>query len=194
MIGHWTSRLQGQTGNVSIKLAAGWPRALLERVTYDDDVSGYHPPTLIQNSTFPADKYSHRERIPVHERAFRLHTVTMMMMKPTLIATTLLGAVSGALASVVSSASTKAVLPADFKPPQVFTNANLVHIISLEKNYVKDQINVLIQNTAKEPQDEYYVPFTADQFGRVGGFEAKDRKDAEAGPFTVEAVEYDPLA
>ncbi|KAF4123990.1 oligosaccharyltransferase complex subunit alpha (ribophorin I) [Geosmithia morbida] len=117
------------------------------------------------------------------------------MMKPTLVATALLGAVSSALASVVTSSSGgKAVLPADFEPPQVFTNVNLVHIISLEKNYAKEQINVLVQNSAEEPQDEYYVPFTADQFSRVGGFEVRDRKDADAGPFVVEAVEYDPLA
>ncbi len=80
---------------------------------------------------------------------------------------------------------------AQFQPPQVFKNTNLVHIISLEKNYVKEQINVLVENVSKEPQDEYYVPFTTEQIARVGGFEVKDRKDASSGQFPVEVVEYD---
>ncbi|KAF9880042.1 oligosaccharyltransferase alpha subunit [Colletotrichum karsti] len=84
--------------------------------------------------------------------------------------------------------------PAAFKPPQVFKNANLVHIISLEKNYVKESINVLIENIDKTPQDEYYLPFTPDQMSRIGAFEAKDRKNPEAGPFAADAVEYDPLS
>ncbi|WYZ34683.1 hypothetical protein EsH8_I_000959 [Colletotrichum jinshuiense] len=88
----------------------------------------------------------------------------------------------------------KVNLPATFKPPQVFKNANLVHIVSLEKNYAKESINVLIENIDKQPQDEYYLPFTPDQMSRIGGFEAKDRKNPEAGPFAVDAVEYDPLS
>ncbi|KAH8737260.1 Ribophorin I [Ilyonectria robusta] len=115
-------------------------------------------------------------------------------MKPYSITTALLGFLSTALASATTETqSSKANLPGDFKPPQVFKNANLVHVISLEKNYVKEQINVLVQNIASEPQDEYYLPFTADQLARVGGFEVKDRKDADAGPFAVESVEYDAL-
>jgi oligosaccharyltransferase complex subunit alpha (ribophorin I) len=117
-------------------------------------------------------------------------------MKPFPIATALLGLVSSALVSAAAEApshSRSAVLPADFKPPQVWKNANLVHIISLEKNYAKEQINVIIENVASEPQDEYYLPFNADQFSRIGAFEVKDRKDAAAGPFVAEAVEYDPL-
>ncbi|KAJ0313753.1 hypothetical protein COL5a_003322 [Colletotrichum fioriniae] len=101
---------------------------------------------------------------------------------------------------VASSDSTTAAdkvskvnLPANFKPPQVFKNANLVHIVSLEKNYVKESINVLIENIDKQPQDAYYLPFTPEQMSRIGGFEAKDRKNPEAGPFAVDAVEYDPL-
>ncbi|EEU47882.1 uncharacterized protein NECHADRAFT_90136 [Fusarium vanettenii 77-13-4] len=114
-------------------------------------------------------------------------------MKASAIATALLSFVSTALASATTETS-KVILPADFKPPQVFKNANLVHVISLEKNYVKEQINVLIENVASEPQTNYYVPFTADQLSRVGGFEVKDRKDASAGPFVAEVVEYDTLS
>ncbi|KAF4455472.1 putative oligosaccharyltransferase alpha subunit [Fusarium austroafricanum] len=116
-------------------------------------------------------------------------------MKPFAITTALLSFASATLAGATTESKTsKVILPADFKPPQVFKNANLVHIISLEKNYVKEQINVLVENVAKEPQTEYYVPFTADQLPRVGGFEVKDRKDANAGPFVAETVEYDPLS
>lgn len=112
-------------------------------------------------------------------------------MKSSLIATAFFGLLSTAFASD-SSKTSQVKEPAEFKPPQVFKNANLVHVISLEKNYVKEQINVLIQNVAKEPQDEYYVPFTSEQMSRVGGFEVKDRKDANAGPFVAEALEVDP--
>lgn len=100
-------------------------------------------------------------------------------------------AVSGLLSPVIAAASQSAKLPADFKPPQVFKNANLVHIISLEKNYAKEQINVAIENVSKEPQDEYYLPFTSEQISRVGGFEVKDRKDEGAAPFAAEAVAFD---
>ncbi|KAL2167519.1 hypothetical protein VTG60DRAFT_1142 [Thermothelomyces hinnuleus] len=98
---------------------------------------------------------------------------------------------ASAASSDGKSSSTSTTLPATFKPPQVFKNANLVHIISVEKNYVKENINVLIQNIDKEAQDEYFVPFTADQMSRLGGVEVKDRKDSSAGLFVAEAVELD---
>ena len=112
-------------------------------------------------------------------------------MKPLSLASALLGLLAVEVASS-QPASSKVALPTNFKPPQVFKNANLVHVISLEKNYAKEQINVLVENVSKEPQDSYYLPFTADQMARVGGFEVKDRKDANAGPFVAEQVEYDP--
>ena len=94
--------------------------------------------------------------------------------------------------STNTTASSRVSLPATFKPPQTFKNANLVHIISLEKNYAKEIINTKIENIAKEPQDEYFLPFTPDQMSRVGGIEVKDKKNADAGPFQVDAVEFDP--
>ncbi|KAL2016536.1 hypothetical protein VTK56DRAFT_3430 [Thermocarpiscus australiensis] len=94
-------------------------------------------------------------------------------------------------ASSDKTSSTSTTLPATFKPPQVFKNANLVHVISLEKNYVKENVNVLIENIDKAAQDEYFLPFTADQMSRLGGVEVKDRKDASAGPFVAEPVEFD---
>lgn len=83
----------------------------------------------------------------------------------------------------------KPVLPSVFEPPQVFQNANLVHIISLEKNYAKENINVQIENVDKYPQNEYYVPFNADLISRVGGFEVKDRKNQDIGNFEVDMID-----
>ncbi|KAI2473674.1 Ribophorin I [Annulohypoxylon bovei var. microspora] len=88
--------------------------------------------------------------------------------------------------------SSKVILPATFNPPQVFKNANLVHVISLEKNYAKESINVLIENISSEPQDEYFLPFTSAQLERVGGIEVKDRKDPSVSGFVAEVVEFDP--
>ncbi|KAK0618043.1 Ribophorin I [Bombardia bombarda] len=84
--------------------------------------------------------------------------------------------------------------PVHIHAPQVFKNANLVHVISVEKNYVKESINVVIENIDKAAQDEYFIPFTADQVSRLGGVEVKDRKDATAGPFTAEVAEFDPTS
>lgn len=94
-------------------------------------------------------------------------------------------------ASFESTQTSKITLPSTFKPPQVFKNANLVHIISLEKNYAKETINTKIENIAKDSQDEYFLPFTSDQLSRVGGIEVKDKKNPEAGLLQVELVEFD---
>ncbi|GAP87330.1 putative ribophorin I [Rosellinia necatrix] len=96
------------------------------------------------------------------------------------------------LSTVAGSASSKVILPSTFQPPQTFKNANLVHIISLEKNYVKESINVLIENVSPDPQDEYFVPFTSDQMKKLGGIEVKDRKNPDVVGFTVAAVAFDP--
>lgn len=99
--------------------------------------------------------------------------------------------VADANANVDAPSKSKITLPSTFKPPQVFQNENLVHIISLEKNYAKEAINVVIKNISPEPQDEYYLPFTGSQMERVGGFEVKDKKDDAVTGFTVGAVEFD---
>ncbi|KAI1372693.1 Ribophorin I [Hypoxylon crocopeplum] len=96
--------------------------------------------------------------------------------------------------NIAGPSSSKVTLPATFKPPQVFKNANLVHVISLDKNYAKESINVLIENASPDPQDEYFVPFTSDQMERIGGIEVKDRKDGTVSGFVVEAVEFDQLS
>ena len=88
--------------------------------------------------------------------------------------------------------SSHQILPAGFKPPETFKNVNLVRNINLEKGYVRETVNVVIENTNSQPQDEYYFPFNADTIGKVGGFEARDKKDASKPPFAAEVVEYDP--
>ncbi|RDW85212.1 dolichyl-diphosphooligosaccharide-protein glycosyltransferase subunit 1 [Coleophoma cylindrospora] len=88
--------------------------------------------------------------------------------------------------------SSKFLLPSAFKPPQVFKNTNLVHVVNLEKSYPKESINVVIENTASSPQDEYYLPFTTRQMETIGALEVKDRKAPESGLFEVEAAEIDP--
>jgi oligosaccharyltransferase complex subunit alpha (ribophorin I) len=87
--------------------------------------------------------------------------------------------------------SSQNILPSTFKPPQVFKNINLVHVINLEKSYPKESINVVIENTASTAQDEYYIPFTALQMEKIGGLEVRDRKAPESGLFEVGAVELD---
>lgn len=109
----------------------------------------------------------------------------------------LLPALASCLSLVTADATTaestsKVSLPATFTPPQVFKNANLVHIISLDKNYAKEIINTKIENIASEPQDEYFLPFAPDAISRLGGIEVKDKKNPDAGPFQVEIVEFDP--
>lgn len=88
--------------------------------------------------------------------------------------------------------SSHQILPASFKPPEVFKNVNLVRNINLEKSYVRETVNVVIENTDSRPQNQYYFPFDADTIGKVGGFEARDKKDASKPPFLTEVVEYDP--
>lgn len=92
--------------------------------------------------------------------------------------------------AVTDKGSSSTGLDSTFKPPPVFKNTNLVHVVSLEKNYVKENINVAIENIAKAAQDAYYLPFTADQISRLGGVEVKDRKDIGAAPFVAEVVEF----
>lgn len=50
---------------------------------------------------------------------------------------------------------------------------------------------MVIENIASTPQDEYYLPFTADQMATIGALEVKDKKDLDSGLFDVAAVEFD---
>jgi len=86
--------------------------------------------------------------------------------------------------------SSHIILSSSFKPPQVFENVNLLRNVNLERAYVKEVIIVVIQNTDSKPQDEYYIPFEARVIGKVGGLEARDKKDISKPVFRSELVEY----
>jgi oligosaccharyltransferase complex subunit alpha (ribophorin I) len=83
------------------------------------------------------------------------------------------------------------LLPISFKPPQVFKNVNLVRTTNLDKQYVRETINVIVENVDSKPQSEYYLPFEYGTIGRIGGFEVKDKKVPEKGAFKTEISEYD---
>jgi oligosaccharyltransferase complex subunit alpha (ribophorin I) len=116
-------------------------------------------------------------------------------MKPLAIATAVLSFATTALcvdkSNLTKPLTSKNVLPSTFKPPQVFKNINLVHVINLEKSYPKESINVVIENIASTPQDEYFIPFTDEQMEKIGGLEVRDRKVPELGMFIVEPVEIE---
>ncbi|KAI4104013.1 MAG: hypothetical protein L6R37_003495 [Teloschistes peruensis] len=87
--------------------------------------------------------------------------------------------------------SSQQILPDSFKPPQVFQNVNLLRSTNLEKGYIRETVNVVIENVDSKVQDQYYIPFSADVIGNVGGLEVRDKKNP--GPaFKSEVVEYDP--
>ena len=83
------------------------------------------------------------------------------------------------------------ILPSNFKPSQVFKNVNVIRNINLEKGYVKETINVVIENVDAKPQDEYYIPFEAEVIGNVGGLEVRDKKEPGQPAFKSDLVEYD---
>jgi oligosaccharyltransferase complex subunit alpha (ribophorin I) len=87
--------------------------------------------------------------------------------------------VFGAESNLTEPGTTQKILTGDFKPPQVFENTNLVRTINLEKGYVRETTNVLVTNTDKSPQSDYYVPFEYDMMGRIGGFDARDKKNPD---------------
>ena len=104
----------------------------------------------------------------------------------------LLPTLSTAEPNLTTPLSSYQILPDNFKPPQVFKNANLLRNINLEKAYVKEIVNVVIENIDAHEQDTYYIPFKAETIGKVGGLEVRDKKDAGKPAFRSEVVEYDP--
>ena len=89
------------------------------------------------------------------------------------------------------SLTSRNVLPANFKPPLVFRNSNLVRTINLEKGYVRESINVAIENIGSAPQSEYFIPFEAGTIDNVGGFDVRDKQDPKKPAFPSATVEYD---
>lgn len=103
---------------------------------------------------------------------------------------TVLGLLAPSLAAATNlTTPTQLALPSDFKPPQVFKNTNLVRNTNLEKGYVRETINVVVENVDKQPQTDYYIQFPSEVFERVGGFEVRDKKATDKGRFKVDATE-----
>ncbi|KAJ5179919.1 hypothetical protein N7492_003129 [Penicillium capsulatum] len=103
---------------------------------------------------------------------------------------TVLGLLAPSLAIATNlTTPSRLALPSDFKPPQVFKNTNLVRNTNLEKGYVRETVNVVVENIDKQPQSDYYIPFPSEVFDRVGGFEVRDKKAPESGRFLVDATQ-----
>lgn len=103
---------------------------------------------------------------------------------------TVLGLLAPSLAAATNlTTPSRLALPSDFKPAQVFKNTNLVRNTNLEKGYVRETVNVVVENVDKQPQSDYYIPFPSDVFERVGGFEVRDKKATGKGRFEVDVTE-----
>jgi oligosaccharyltransferase complex subunit alpha (ribophorin I) len=103
---------------------------------------------------------------------------------------TVLGLLAPSLAAATNlTIPSRLALPSDFKPAQVFKNTNLVRNTNLEKGYVRETVNVVVENVDTQPQSDYYIPFPADVFERVGGFEVRDKKATGKGRFEVDVTE-----
>lgn len=87
--------------------------------------------------------------------------------------------------------SSRVAAAGEVNPPQVFMNTHLVRNTNLEKGYVREVVNVVVENVDKQPQSEYYLPFTSDVIDKVGSLEVRDKKAPEKGRMDVEAVEVD---
>ena len=85
----------------------------------------------------------------------------------------------------------KLALPADFTPPQVFKNTNLLRTIDLSKPWTKEIVAIIVENISGEKQSDYFVPFDKDVMGKVSYFEARDKKGS-AGDFQASKVEFNP--
>lgn len=108
-----------------------------------------------------------------------------MRLRALLGATWLLVSGSYAQSNGTAQKQSQQILQADFQPPQVFENVNLVRTTNLEKGYVRETINLVVSNVDKKPQSEYYLPFEYDLIGKIGGIEVRDKKDAAKPPFAV---------
>ncbi|KAB8346082.1 hypothetical protein FH972_023133 [Carpinus fangiana] len=109
--------------------------------------------------------------------------------------TALLGASCAASqANITKPHSSAQILPSTFRPPQHFENVNLVRSINLEKGYVRETTNLVVQNIDTKPQTDYYLPFEDAIIAKIGGIEVRDKKDASKAPYEVSLVEFDPAS
>jgi oligosaccharyltransferase complex subunit alpha (ribophorin I) len=102
------------------------------------------------------------------------------------VVSVLLGCVADS--NLTKSANSQQILQGDFRPPQVFQNVNLVRNTNLDKGYVRETINVVVENLDKQPQSDYYLPFEYEVMSKVGGIEVRDKKNPEKGKFQVETA------
>ena len=110
----------------------------------------------------------------------------MRLLRLAAVASVLLGCKADS--NLTTSASSQQILQGDFRPPKVFQNVNLVRNTNLDKGYVRETINVVVENVDKQPQSDYYLPFEYAVMGKVGGIEVRDKKNPEKGKFDVEAA------
>ena len=97
----------------------------------------------------------------------------------------LLLGISIAESNLTTPQTSQQFLQRDFKPPQVWENTNLVRTTNLEKGYVRETINVVVTNKDEKAQSMYYFPFDYGHKAQIGGFEVRDKKNAEKGKFAV---------
>lgn len=90
--------------------------------------------------------------------------------------------------NLTAERTSQQILKGDFRPPQVFKNANLVRNTNLDKGYVRETINVVVENVDQLPQSEYYLPFEYDVIGKVGGLEVRDKKNSAQAKFKTETL------
>ena len=90
--------------------------------------------------------------------------------------------------------TSRQILPSTFKPLPHFQNVNLLRSINLDKGYVRETVNIEIENIDKSPQSAYYIPFPLDSISKVGGLTVRDKKDNSIPAFRTQLVEYDPYS
>jgi oligosaccharyltransferase complex subunit alpha (ribophorin I) len=110
----------------------------------------------------------------------------MRLLRLGTVASVLLGCIADS--NLTKSANSQHILQGDFRPPQVFQNVNLVRNTNLDKGYVRETINVVVENVDKQPQSDYFLPFEYGVMGKVGGIEVRDKKNPEKGKFRVETA------
>lgn len=134
----------------------------------------------------------HSPRVPtirarLSQRRIIMRSLTLAAAFLSLLSSTL----CASEANLTEPLTSRQILPSNFKPPQVFQNVNLLRNINVEKGYVRETVNVVIENVDSKPQDEYYLPFEAELVEKVGGMQVRDKKNPEKGLLHAEVVEYD---
>ena len=117
--------------------------------------------------------------------AYESQIAGMKLSLPAGLLSLLASSFCSAESNLTTAKSSQQLLQGDFRPPQVFKNLNIVRNTNLDRGYVRETINVVVENLSKEPQSEYYLPFGYDVVAKVGGMEVRDKKNTEKGGFDV---------